>query len=320
MQGDQWPSTPGFAWGGTYDATTGEVWFGDSQGSAVFGVNGTTGNETRAVWIPISAYQRNLSGAVSAPEALVYDPYHQVLAVAALSADSVTLLNASSAVIEHVVKLSAPWSELYDPSNHLIYVGGGDQNVTVIDGGNGSIVAKIRVPGWINRGLAYDAVAERVLGVSHDYSRPHANGYAYVIDDISQKVVANFTSSTIDYPESIAFDSLNGQVYVLDTGDGYTTNISVFNATTLAPLPTLNVAGSPVSLGVNPVRDEVYMSCTGPGLAIIYGSNDTVQLHGVQAVGGGCVTTVVFNPAADSVLIVGSSGSVERINASSDQP
>jgi YVTN family beta-propeller protein len=316
MQGVHQPPSPGYPWGGTYDAATGEIWFGDSQGSAIYAIDGRTGNETRAVSIPISAYQQNLSGAVSAPQAIAYDPFHNILAVAAVSADSVTLLDATSAAVEHVIRFSAPWSLQYDPSNHLIYVGGGDQNVTVIDGGNGTEVAKILVPGWVNQGLTYDPLVGRILGVAQFSSSSGAQpGSVYAISDATQKVVSNFTNSWIGGATAIDFDPDNGQIYVLDGSW-----ILAYNGTTYAPLSKIS-SGAVGLLAVNPLTDEIYASSSSTGLAVVYGSNDTLRPQGIRAVGGGLLTGVVYDPVSGLVLAINAQlDSVERINASTDQP
>jgi YVTN family beta-propeller protein len=316
MLGVTKPPSPAYPWGGTFDASTGEVWFGDSQGSAVYAIDGKTGNETRAVSIPISAYQRNLTGAVSAPLALSYDPFHEVLAVAAVSADSVTLLNATTAAVEHVIRITAPWSVQFDPSNHLLYVGGGDQNVTVIDGGNGSIVAKILVPGWTNEGLTYDPLVGRILGVAQFSSESGAQpGSAYAIDDATQRVVSNFTNSWIGGATDIEYDPVNGQIYVLDGSW-----ILAYNGSTYAPIVRVSSGGVGL-LAVNPVTDEVYASSSATGLAVLYGSNDTLRPQGVRAVGGGLLTGVVYDPATGTVLAINAQlESDERINASTDAP
>ena len=316
-QGVRWPPAPNYLWGGTFDADTGEVWFGDYQGSAIFGVNGSTGIETRAVQIPISSYQRNLSGAVSTPQALAYDPVHHVLAVAANAASSVTMLNATTAKVEHVVKLLGPGSVAYDPSNHLIYVGGDDANVTAIDGGNGTVVARISVPGWMNRGLAFDPLAHRILGVSQDSTITGGSpGFAYAIDDVAQKFVTNFTSPSTAGPTSIVFNPANGEVYVLEFGNG---DVSVYNGSSLAPITTLIVGGTS-ALCVNPISDVVYVSGVGTGMSVIYGSNDTVARTGVRSISGSTFSAVVFDPANRLILAAEvSNGSIELLNASNGQ-
>lgn len=320
VQGDHSPSTPGWFTGGTYDADTGEVWFGDSQGSSIFALNGTSGNETRSFAIATAASQENLSGAISEPAALAFDPIDHVMAAAAIAADTLTLLNSTTLQVEHVLNLSTE-SIVFDPVSHLLYIGDeSDRNVTVVDPATGSVVKLIPVQGTANA-VAFNPVAGQVLDLvasAYDSTTGKTVGWLDSINGSSLKVETEIENVSLAGASDLVVDNDNDQIFILNPGG----DLFVYNGTSLAPVAKLLTgAEDDGEIAVDPLTDEVYASCTATGIAIVFGSNDTVEPHGVRAVGGGLLTSLVFDPAT-GIMFAGNpeQGSIEAINSATNTP
>jgi YVTN family beta-propeller protein len=223
-------------------------------------------------------------------------------------------------------------SVAFDPVNHDIYVanvgdgvaneslGFGDSpttfgpgNVSVISGSTDAVVAKVTV-----------GIQPAVLSVDP------ANGDVYVIDlgngywsnvtsfGLGNVSVISVTTDTViatvpvgNYPLSLAFDPLNGDVYVSNYGSNSVSVISAYNNTVVA---TLAVGQFPAQVAFDPSDGEVYVASDGPGypagsgpaasgaLSVISSSTNAVVAN-VSVAGAAGPEVLAFDSANDDVYL-----------------
>ncbi|UCH86211.1 MAG: serine hydrolase [Dehalococcoidia bacterium] len=189
--------------------------------------------------------------------------------VAALALASLTLLatgiaaQAETAYPEEAAAVTAltlepdgsqPVALAVNSSTSRIYAANaGSDNVSVIDGASGTVIATIAV-GPAPRGIAVDAKANRV------YVASSASNEVTVIDGGSNEVVA--TLSTGKEPWGIAADSSTGRVFISNRGDG---TVSVIDGRHNLRIATVTVGNLPTAVAVNPDTGRVYVTSDGSG-------------------------------------------------------
>ncbi|PVU69576.1 hypothetical protein DDW06_02965 [Sulfolobales archaeon SCGC AB-777_K20] len=199
-----------------------------------------------------------------------------------------------------------PWGIAYDPSNGYIYVADvGSGTVSVINGANNSVIAKIPV-GTEPWGIAYDP----------------SNGYIYVTNYGSDTVsVINGATNTVmatipveSGPWGIAYDPSNGYIYVANWGSG---TVSVINGANNSVIATIPVGSWPEGVAYDPSNGYIYVTNYGSDtVSVINGATNTVMATipvGIEPAG------VAYDPSNGYIYVTNyGSGTVSVINGATN--
>jgi YVTN family beta-propeller protein len=165
-----------------------------------------------------------------------------------------------------------------------------------------------------------DGLANESLGFGESPSA-FGPGNISVISGSTDAVVARLTVGI--QPAVLAVDPANGDVYVLDLGNGYWTNmtsfglgnVSVISGTTNSVIATVQVGNYPISLAFDPVNGDIYVSNYGSNtVSVISAYNNTVMA--TLAVGQ-LPAQVAFDPS-DGEVYVASDGGLSVISSSTN--
>lgn len=193
--------------------------------------------------------------------AVAYDPHNNEIYVADLSGSNVTAFDATTYVKMSTVAVgSSPTSLVVDTTNHTVFVANrGSGNLSVINDTTNLIVKTVSLAGAYL--LAYDNVSNAIY-----------NAY-YAADSLSAVDASSYVALSGSplplgglggfYTEGIAFDPVNGNVYVTDSsGDALET---------VATAPTYTVtfleAGLPGGTSWSVTLQGAFKSSTGTTIA-----------------------------------------------------
>ncbi|MCI4363975.1 MAG: YncE family protein [Thermoplasmata archaeon] len=184
-----------------------------------------------------------------------------------------------------------PHGIAYDTSNGGIYVANsGSGDVTVINGSTNQVwVSSIAVSGaW---GIAYDSGNGDVYVAGFS---PNVT----VIDGSTNEVVANVSigSAQTGYDE-VAYDSLNGYLYVTDYYGG---NVAVIDGTTNHVVANITVGGNPSGIAFDRGNGCLYVGNT-VNITVINGSTNRVVGPGIAT--GGYPGEISYDPANGSIFV-----------------
>lgn len=243
------PPVPGQLSGAIFDPQNGLIYVGDSQGSYVYGVNGSTGEVAESVrtgWTPLELAWDQASGSIlvgTGGGLLEVSPSSGTMRV-------VTHGNIGPAA-EGSMGLA------YDPENGYAYaVDFTDNLVSVINVTSGAYVTNISVGGGPQT-LAYDSLDQLVyVGSSwgSSVSVISANNNTVVAGPIG---LGGTPPNSYPYPNCMVYDPLNGLIYVgSDTSQW--TNTSVLNASTHSLVASNLSTGGSLSMVYDPANGHVY--------------------------------------------------------------
>ena len=153
-----------------------------------------------------------------------------------------------------------PGGVAVDPGTHTVYVvNNSDDSVSVIDGGNKTVIATVPVaPGPYS--LAVDPGTHTVYAGSSD---PHGGaGAVSVIDGSTHAVTA--TVPVGKYAGEVAVDPGSHIVYATNSGDD---TMSLIDGSTHAVTATIPVAHWPKAVAVDPGTHVVYVATIDPETA-----------------------------------------------------
>lgn len=192
----------------------------------------------------------------------------------------------------------APFWLAYDPAQNVMYVSGGADNISVLNGTTGLTAGMVDV-GNASAGIAYDPANGEV------YVATNSIGCA-VCGLLGSVVVFNASTDAIVTPgipvgsnaAGVAYDPANHDIYVADEGAG---NVSVIRTATNTLGTTLAVGQEPYGLAYDPIGQSLYVSNLFSGnISVINSSLDAV----VQSVSvGGLPTVMTYDPNTHDMYI-----------------
>ena len=142
-----------------------------------------------------------------------------------------------------------PWGVAFDPSRGLAYVAdlATPAMITVIDGADHTILAKIDLSGLYPHGIAYDQVTDRIFVANYGTDNVSVvdAGSAVEIDVVDVG----------DTPQDVCVNSVTGKIYVANMYDG---TVSVIDGATNQVTATVDVGDYPYDICVNEVTNRVY--------------------------------------------------------------
>jgi YVTN family beta-propeller protein len=191
----------------------------------------------------------------------------------------------TNTVIDKVTVGDGPTGIAYDSDNGYLYVANcGSGNMSVINGGNNSVVATI--PVTLTGCTIGSKYYMNFAGVAFD----PANHYIYVSNygNSTVSVVNTFTNRVVKAiavtgdPWGIAYDSSNREVYVTD---GNEQEVNVINGTTNKVVTNVTVGINPAGIDYDSDNGDIYVADAGNyvhnpagdgNVTVINGSTNTV--------------------------------------------
>lgn len=203
-----------------------------------------------------------------------------------------------------------PQGIIVNPANQLVYVANQlSGSVTVLDGNN-QVVKVIQLQ------PSFPGFASPVALAVNSKSSSSKYGYVYVACSVANVIaVIDLSLNVTDYvptgtrPVAIAFNPVNGQLYVANL---VSDNLSVIDAEALTSIPTLPTGQDPIGVGINPVNGDIYVANSLDNSITVYDSAN-VLITTILAVGQ-YPTSITYNPANNTLYAIATnSNTIYRI-------
>lgn len=224
----------------------------------------------------------NLSGN---PEALAVDPATNMVYIANLYANTVSVLNGdTNAIVATVPVGNYPTLVAVDPTTDTIYVANStDGTISVISGSTNKVTATVFVGIHPSAMAVNSAAGEVYVGIPADTTAPCDNANPCTISVISQKtnqVVNVWKTATTPY--SMALNSTNGHLYVANYEPGKNSTVSAIDVTTGQTSGSLTISGAilPAGMVVDSAADTLYAYLDGSGSILAIDTKTLKVLQG----------------------------------------
>jgi len=171
------------------------------------------------------------------PSGLAYDSVKGEIFVSNYNSNTVSVISDSNNTVVKTIKVGQnPDGLAYDSGLGEVFVANfGSNTVSVISDSTNKVVANVTV-GNFPTGVAYDSVLGKVFVTNSNLNQgtagKPADNTVSVILDSNNKVVANVTVGAS--PSGVAYDSVQGKVFVTNINDGTISVISDKNYEVLA--------------------------------------------------------------------------------------
>ncbi|MHB1440707.1 MAG: YncE family protein [Cuniculiplasma sp.] len=237
---------PSFA---AYDSNNGYIYISDSGHSSVSVINSKTNQFVGNITVQ------------SDPRGIAFDPRNGYLYVADSVSGNVSVINGSDdSVIANIPvwsygsRSAQPGMVVYDTWNHLIYATISNSNdVSVINATKNTLVSagpslanftSGEPPTFTPLGITFDSENGNVYVTGDGFScSGNYTGYIYKINNETSSPVYIHPIATVGLnPQSLAWDSLNGLIYVENTNSN---NVTVFNPANNRNVANINVGSTP---------------------------------------------------------------------------
>lgn len=209
------------------------------------------------------------------------NPVSNKIYVASALNDNFSVINGADNTFSTIALLSGDsvgTAVVLNPVTNRIYASVGNTSpatpfrVTVIDGMKDTVITDVTDPTnglLIPVDMAVDPATNKIY-VS-DASGPNT---VSAIDGTTNALTDISLGGSLGGPESIAVDPVSNRVYVnlVQSNKVVALDGTTHVATTL-PLPGSAAGNSPISLGVNPVTDKIYVTSTGDFVGVIDGAD-----------------------------------------------
>lgn len=243
----------------------------------------------------------NTFAAGVSPSALAFDPQTGLLYVANPPVNSLTVLyTGSGSFVTSAATGGSPAAVVIDPNSGDLYIPNyASDNVTVLDGSTTTWLASIPL-GMVPTGVAYQPTLGELYVPNED------SGNVSIVDALTNRVVGSVDLGLDSEPVSATVDTLNGDIFVTDSGTDALTILDPFNPLPYAVVATIPVGSDPIDSIFDPSNGYVYVSNAGSAnLSVVSPSTDSVV--GTIPVGLGPIGLALG--VANAVLYVANSGS-----------
>jgi YVTN family beta-propeller protein len=223
------------------------------------------------------------------PSTMAYDPSNGNIYIGSSNGNVSVLNTATNHIIDTISARIFASSMAYDPSNGNIYIGSSNGNLSVLNTATNQIIATIPVGGDPST-MAYDPSNGNIyIGNSNMYGSSSGNvsvlntATNQIIDTIEVCKDGSINSNTGYVGSSIAYDPLNGYLYVANEFTfnelGYISNgnVSVINTATNKIMGTITVGKMADSIAYDPLNGYVYVSNDYSGTISILSTPTTMQ-------------------------------------------
>lgn len=217
----------------------------------------------------ISSTSNNVIGTIAVPGNPLFSAFDSLSGTLWVSGYNegglLWIINVTAGVIQSTITLypdSNPYGLTFDPANGYMYVADNNLNQVYVISSSGEIVSNIGA-GQSPYAIAFDPLNQRIYVTDNDFNskiQGHSSeSNVTIINAVTNKFVANVVPG--HNPEGIAFDPVNGYIYIANSGNETTGNISVLNPNTntiIANLSTrITTQNYPSAVVYDPVLQQV---------------------------------------------------------------
>ncbi len=267
----------GYPIGMAYDSGNGDVYVANYDSDTVSVISGAT-NAVVGSAITVG----------TDPARLAYDAGNGEVYVANDGSDSVSVISgATNAVVGSAITVgSAPVSVAYDDGNGFVYVANaGAESVSVVAGASNTVDGSAVTVGNSPVALAFDSATGDVFVSNEGAGTVSVISTALMLGaptpsllgqaEIAGSTGAGLTIPSVAYPTGVAYDTENGDVYVVNYDDD---SVTVVNGSTNAVVGSpITVGGYPISIAYDSENGELYVtSYYGGSVVVISGVTNTV--------------------------------------------
>ena len=182
----------------------------------------------------------------SNPGPLLYNPFNHHVYVT--SASGVNVIDETSNKLLTTIPLNNVGALAYNPSNHNVYVSGW-QTIWIIESSTNKVTGQFSGVSGFN--LAFDS-NKSYLYASDDYANT-----VQVVNTLTGKLIKSVPVCQWCDPSGMAFNPMNGRIYLANFGMG---KVSVISDTTNNIVATITVGSNPFGALYDPLNQKVYIS------------------------------------------------------------
>lgn len=264
------------------------------------------------------------------PIALTLDPVTGVAYVlyyndCCASGTLVAIDPSNGTVVASISVGSQPTDVVYDPESDVLYVANsGDHNVAIVTPHTNQITGTIATAGIPMQEAVDPNNGNLFVGEWGCASNPTCPSVVQVLDKSTQQFGAQV--SVGEWPEGIAFDPWNSEVYVADS---YSNNVTILSSTSESVIGSIPVGPSPYGICFDPLDGFLYVTdsemYTYPLVGISYvatqGPDNLTEIDGLSNTGAGEILVgagpmaVTSESPNDTLLVANSvSGTLSFVN------
>ncbi len=171
-----------------------------------------------------------------------------------------------------------PSAMVWNATDNKIYVGGGGDSVTIIDGATNNIITNIRVNPTLGnppfpdngyeRGLVWNPTNNKVYAAGHDSIT--------IINGATNNIITTVPRGITDETGAMVWNSINNKVYVVN---GTSNDVTVIDGVSNNVIATVPVGDWPRWLVYNSFDNKIYVGNDGEGensVSVIDGTTNNV--------------------------------------------
>ena len=252
--------------GMAYDSGNGNIYVANSQRSTVSVINDT--NNTVVKTIAVGDW----------PLAVEYDGANGDLYVPNDFSNSVSVIDGqTNTIVKNISVGLLPHDVVYDSDNNDLYVANGrSDNVSVISGSTNLVIGSVPLVVCSGNTLPTSLVYDNANGDVYVICHPLGGtiGPVKVIDGSTNQVIASINAG--GGPQYGSYDSVNGDIYVTNTGSNNITIINGANNTVAGSIPG---GTGPMGIAYASGNGDLYVVDSDGNLSVISpATNATVAL------------------------------------------
>jgi YVTN family beta-propeller protein len=249
--------------GAVFDPSNGDIYVSSYASSLVAVISSST-----------NTVVDNLN--VNGPTQLAFDSANGDIYAVGFATGVVYAISGSTNLAVANISASGIQGLAFDPSNGDVYGALSNGSVVVINGQTNSVTATVSTGATNTLAVGVDATNGNVFVTSENLTA--SSNTVYVISGSTNSVTGTVAVG-VD-PDSVAFDSSNGEVFVangMTPSNNNAGTISVINGATVSLTDSITaVGGSPRSLLFDPATGNIYASLRGGSIAVIDGTTNAL--------------------------------------------
>lgn len=204
----------------------------------------------------------NISSGFFSPQGIAYDSSNGLIYVANSYSNNLSIINPSTNRVTGYVQVGcSSFSVYFEPNNGYLYVpilSCSYNTVLVVSGVSNTVVGNITGGLWNPDAFTYDSSNGYLYAANTACNNGMGGGECgniSVIDTSLNNVIDQI--GPLGSPRGIAFDPLNGYVYVASALSG---SVTIINGATNSVLSSISVGGEPQSVVFDPQNDHLFVT------------------------------------------------------------
>lgn len=212
-----------------------------------------------------------------------------LIMIFALSAVSIVHAIPTLAVSSTISNVSGAMA--YDSGKGEIYVSG-FSGLSVVSDSSNQVVGTVAIPGYEGylEDAAYDSGQNEIFVASGNANAQGVPPAVWVFSDSTNSIVANVTSGIWWVPWGVVYDSVKGEIFLTDAGNGQNVfgGVYVVSDSNNSVIASIGVGNFPEEMAYDSGMGEIFVANTGSSsISVISDSTNTVvaTISGVYASG-----------------------------------